>query len=64
LIFSPILTYFWQIFITYLFTFSISGSLASNVEKISQAIRTHGGIENSWPWTLDVTFSLRQQSHS
>jgi len=39
-------------------------SLASNAQKISQAIRSHWGIENSWYWTLDVTFSLRQQSHS
>ena len=39
-------------------------SLASNAEKISQAIRSHWGIENSLHWTLDVTFSLRQESHS
>jgi predicted transposase YbfD/YdcC len=32
-------------------------SLASNAEKISQAIRSHWGIENSLHWTLDVTFS-------
>ncbi|MEG4026648.1 ISAs1 family transposase, partial [Microcoleus sp. S13C4] len=32
-------------------------SLASNAEKISQAIRSHWGIENSLQWTLDVTFS-------
>ncbi len=32
-------------------------SLASNAEKISQAIRCHWGIENSLHWTLDVTFS-------
>ena len=31
-------------------------SLASNAEKISQAIRSHWGIENSLHWTLDVTF--------
>jgi predicted transposase YbfD/YdcC len=31
-------------------------SLASNTEKISQAIRSHWGIENSLYWTLDVTF--------
>jgi len=31
-------------------------SLASNTEKISQAIRSHWGIENSLHWTLDVTF--------
>jgi predicted transposase YbfD/YdcC len=39
-------------------------SLAGNAEKISQAIRSHWGIENSLHWTLDVTFSLRQESHS
>ena len=32
-------------------------SLASNAEKIAQAIRSHWGIENSLYWTLDVTFS-------
>ena len=32
-------------------------SLVSNAEKISQAIRSHWGIENSLHWTLDVTFS-------
>jgi len=32
-------------------------SLASNAEKIAQAIRSHWGIENSLHWTLDVTFS-------
>jgi predicted transposase YbfD/YdcC len=32
-------------------------SLASNAEKISQAIRSHWGIENSLHWALDVTFS-------
>ncbi|MEG4574159.1 ISAs1 family transposase [Microcoleus sp. N3A4] len=32
-------------------------SLASNAEKISQAIRSHWGIENSLHWTLNVTFS-------
>jgi predicted transposase YbfD/YdcC len=31
-------------------------SLASNAQKISQAIRSHWGIENSLHWTLDVTF--------
>ena len=31
-------------------------SLASKAEKISQAIRSHWGIENSLHWTLDVTF--------
>ena len=31
-------------------------SLVSNAEKISQAIRSHWGIENSLHWTLDVTF--------
>ena len=31
-------------------------SLASNAEKISQAIRSHWGIKNSLHWTLDVTF--------
>ncbi len=31
-------------------------SLASNAEKIYQAIRSHWGIENSLHWTLDVTF--------
>jgi predicted transposase YbfD/YdcC len=31
-------------------------SLASNAEKIAQAIRSHWGIENSLHWTLDVTF--------
>jgi len=39
-------------------------SLASNAENISQAIRSHWGIENSLHWTWEVTFSLRQQSHS
>ena len=36
--------------------FSLS-SLASNAENISQAIRSHWGIENRLHWTLDVTFS-------
>ncbi|MEG5056148.1 MULTISPECIES: ISAs1 family transposase [unclassified Microcoleus] len=31
-------------------------SLATNAEKIYQAIRSHWGIENSLHWTLDVTF--------
>ncbi len=31
-------------------------SLASNAEKISQAIRSHWGIKNSLHWTWDVTF--------
>jgi len=31
-------------------------SLSSNGEKISGAIRSHWGIENSLHWTLDVTF--------
>jgi len=39
-------------------------SLSSNAEKIAGAIRSHWGIENSLHWTLDVTFSLRQESHS
>ena len=32
-------------------------SLAIDAEKISKAIRSHWGIENSLHWTLDVTFS-------
>jgi predicted transposase YbfD/YdcC len=32
-------------------------SLSSNAEKITIAIRSHWGIENSLHWTLDVTFS-------
>lgn len=32
-------------------------SLEINAEKISKAIRSHWGIENSLHWTLDVTFS-------
>jgi predicted transposase YbfD/YdcC len=31
-------------------------SLDSDGEKISRAIRSHWGIENSLPWTLDVTY--------
>jgi predicted transposase YbfD/YdcC len=35
--------------------FYLSSLAASNGEKISQAIRSHWGIENSLHWTLDVT---------
>jgi predicted transposase YbfD/YdcC len=31
-------------------------SLPANAKRIAQAIRTHWSVENSFHWTLDVTF--------